>query len=101
MKEGLRKGQLVVWAILTFGLAWGLFAYVMPIFNRAKMSSDAQRAFPLLMVPFLVQVAWFVAGAAYASFRKKREVVLGILLGFGLEFLALAGLIIYSASSHY
>jgi len=73
----------------------------MPVVNRAKSSSDPSRGFAMLLLPFLAQMVWFAGGAIYSSRSKRREPVLGILLGFGLEFLALVFLIIFSASSHY
>jgi hypothetical protein len=42
---------------------------------------------------------WFVVGAIYSARLKKREPVLGILLGFAVEGVAL--LILISASAHY
>jgi hypothetical protein len=48
---------------------------------------------------FVIQVLWFVVGAIYSARLKKREPVLGILLGFAVEGVAL--LILISASAHY
>lgn len=97
----MRKGQLAVWGILTFALAWGLFAFALAVSNRAKSSGDLTRATGFLLVPFLGQLLWFAAGTIYSSRSKRREPVLGILLGFGLEFVALIVLVVFSASSHY
>lgn len=97
----MRKGLLAVWAIVTFVLAWGAFALTMPVYNRAKVSEDAARAFRFLVLPFVVQIIWFAGGAVYSLRTRRREPVIGILLGFGLELLVLLGLILFSASSHY
>jgi hypothetical protein len=96
----LRKGQLAIWAIITLGLGWGLFVFAMPLFELLTRSDDASAPI-FLMLPFVVQILWFVGGAVYSSRSKRREPLMGILLGFGLEFVALFGLIIFSASSHY
>ena len=96
----MRKRQLAIWAIITLGLGWGLFAFTMPVFNRAKGSGDPSAPM-LLMMPFFVQMLWLIGGAAYASRSKRREPLMGILLGFGLQFVALLGLILFSASFHY
>lgn len=101
MEEGLRKGRLGLWAALTFALAWGLFATATPISNRAKSSGDIARGFSLLLLPFFVQMLWFAGAAFYSSLSKRREPILGTLLGFGFEFLALIILVIFSAASHY
>lgn len=97
----LRKKPLVIWAILTFALAWGVFAVLMLIHNRAKQSGDAGRASSLLLLPLFIQALWFTGGAIYSSRSKRREPVLGILLGFAVELLALVVLIIFAASAHY
>ena len=96
----MRKTHLALWAALTFALAWGLFAIALPIFNRAKQSGDP-RTFGLLMLPFFVQMLWFGGGLFYSSRSKRREPIVGILLGFGAEFLVLLVLVVFSASAHY
>ena len=96
----MRKGQVAVFAIVTFVLAVLLFSIVMPIFNRVKMD-DMSKAYFFLFIPFGMQLLWFGAGAVYSVRRKHREVVLGILWGFALEFAALVVLIVISASAHY
>ncbi|HET9409275.1 MAG TPA: hypothetical protein VFO39_18685 [Candidatus Sulfotelmatobacter sp.] len=97
----MRKKQLAIWAALTFGLAWGLFAIVMPIYNRKKVLDPMGYASVFLVTPFVVQILWFAAVGVYSARRKTREPVVGILLGFGLELLALVILIVISASAHY
>jgi|SRR5215472_13258542 len=97
----MRKGQVAVWAIITFALAWGLFAIVMPLFNREKSVGTLGRAYTFLLIPIVVQALWFVCGIAYSTWQKRREAITGILLGFALEFVAFVVLIIISASAHY
>jgi len=43
----------------------------------------------LLLVPFAIQISWFAGGAIYSARVKKSEPVIGILLGFAVEGLAL------------
>ena len=98
--ERVHKGQLAIWAILTFSLSFCLFAVAMPIYNREKIvGSTIAPAF--LLAPFAIQVLWFAGGAIYSARRKKREPVIGMLLGFAVEGLALMILILISASAHY
>lgn len=97
----MRKGQLVLWAALTFAVGWVSYALAMPAFNRAKVSSDPVRAFEFVLLPLFVQILWLGAAAAYSSRSKRREPILGTLLGFGLEFLALVILVVFSASSRH
>ena len=101
LKKPIRKGQVTIWAIMTFALAWGLFAAVMPLFNREKTPGALGRAYSLLLIPDFVQVVWFAAGAAYSAWRKRLEAIVGILVGFGIECAVLAVLILISASVHY
>ena len=101
LKKPIRKGQVTIRAIMTFALAWGLFAAVMPLFNREKASGALGCAYSLLLIPVFVQVIWFAAGAAYSAWRKRREAIVGILVGFGIECAVLAVLILISASVHY
>ena len=96
----MRKGQIAIFAIVTFVLAVLLFSIVMPIFNRVK-NDDMSKAYSFLSIPFGMQLLWFAAGAIYSARSKHREVVFGILWGFALEFCALVMLIIVSASAHY
>lgn len=97
----VRKGQVAIWATLTFGLAWGLFAIALPIYNRRKTLNPVGSAPVFLLLPFLVQMLW-VAGAGICSARRKRrEPIMGVLLGFGLEFIALIVPIVISAFAHY
>lgn len=97
----MRKTELAIWTVLTAVLAWGAFAFTMPAFNAAKGSGETRRAYELLLFPLSIQLLWF-AGAAFFSFRsKRREPILGTLLGVGLELAALMILLIFSASSHY
>ena len=101
LKKPIRKGQVTIWAIMTFALAWGLFATLMPSFNREKAPGALGRACSLLLIPVFVQVIWFAAGAAYSASRKRLEAIVGILVGFGIECAVLAVLILISASVHY
>jgi hypothetical protein len=101
MEEYLRKGQVATWAILTFALAWGLFALAMPIYNRKKLLDPLGHASAFLLMPFVVQILWLAGAGIFSARRKSREPIVGILLGFGLEFLALVVLIVISASAHY
>lgn len=96
----MHKGQVAIWAILTFSLLLCVFAVAMPIYNREKMvQSTIAPAF--LLAPFVIQVLWFAGGAIYSARLKKREPVIGILLGLAVEGLALMILILISASAHY
>ena len=97
----MSKAKIAVWAVLTFGFAWLLFALVMPVYNRANNTGDMGRAYSYLLIPFAAQGLLLAAGALYSLRRKRREVVTGILCGFGLELAALTVLIIISASAHY
>ncbi len=97
----MRKGQIAVWAVATFAFAWLLFALVMPVFNRVKDTGDLAHAYSFLLIPFAAQAVLLAAGAIYSLRSKRREVVTGILCGFGLEFAALFILIIIVASAHY
>ena len=97
----MSKGLIAVWAVATFGFAWLLFALVMPLYNAANNTGDMGRAYSYLLIPIVAQAILLAAGALYSSRRKHREVVTGILCGFGLEFGALVVLIIISASAHY
>ncbi|HKD05642.1 MAG TPA: hypothetical protein VKB79_07055 [Bryobacteraceae bacterium] len=101
LKKPIRKGQVTIRAIMTFALAWGLFAGVMPLSNREKAPGALGRACSLLLIPVFVQVIWFAAGAAYSASRKRLEAIVGILVGFGIECAVLAVLILISASVHY
>jgi tetrahydromethanopterin S-methyltransferase subunit B len=96
----MRKGQIAIFAIVTFVLAVLLFSIVMPIFNRVK-NDDMSKAYSFLFIPFGLQLVWFGAGAVYSARSKHREMVFGILWGFALEFAALVVLILFSASAHY
>jgi len=100
-KEAYSKRQVTIRAIMTFALAWGLFAGVMPLSNREKAPGALGRACSLLLIPVFVQVIWFAAGAAYSASRKRLEAIVGILVGFGIECAVLAVLILISASVHY
>ena len=97
----MRKKQVAIWATLTFVMAWGIFAAALPIYNRKKLLSPVGHASVFLLLPFLVQILWFAAVGIYSARRKRREPIAGVLLGFGLEFLALVVLIVISASAHY
>jgi hypothetical protein len=97
----LRKGQVAIWAILTCALAWGLFALAMPIYNRKKLMGLEGHASVFLLMPFILQMLWLAGAGIFSVRRKRREPIVGILLGFGLEFLALVVLIVISASAHY
>jgi len=99
-RTGVHKGQVAIWAILTFSLSFCLFAIAMPIFNREKIVGS-MIAPAVLLAPFAIQVLWFAGGAIYSARLKKREPVIGILLGFAVEALALMILILISASAHY
>ena len=101
LKKPIRKGQVTIRAIMTFALAWGLFAGLMPLSNREKAPGALGRACSLLLIPVFVQVIWFAAGAAYSASRKRLEAIVGILVGFGIECAVLAVLILISASVHY
>ena len=101
LKKPIRKGQVTIRAIMTFALAWGLFAGVMPLSNREKASGALGRMYSFLLIPVFVQVIWFAAGAAYSAWRKRREAIVGISVGFGVECVVLAVLILISASVHY
>lgn len=101
MGEEVRKGQVVIWATLTFGLAWGLFALAMPIYNRKKVLGPAGQASVFLLMPVVLQILWFAAAAILSARRKRWEPIVGIALGFALEFLALGVLILISSSAHY
>ena len=79
----------------------GLFALAMPIYNRKKLLGPADHASMVLLMPFVLQILWFAAAGIFSARRKSREPIVGILLGFGLEFLALVVLIVISASAHY
>jgi hypothetical protein len=96
----MRKGQVAIFAILTFVLGLLVFSIVMPVFNRIK-SDDTSKAYSLLFIPFGIQLIWFAVGAIYSARSKHREVVSGILWGSALEFAALIVLIVISASAHY
>ena len=96
----MRKGQVAIFAIITFVLAILLFSIAMPIFNRVK-NDDLSKAYPFLFMPFGIQLVWFGAGAIYSARSKHREVIFGILWGFALELAALVVLIVISASAHY
>lgn len=95
------KLRIIIPALITFGLGWGLTAAVLPAFNRAKNTGELTDAYKLLMIPLVAQILWFGAGLLYGSLRKRREIVLGILLGFGLEFLALIVMVLIASSAHY
>ena len=97
----MSKVKIAFWAVLTFGFAWLLFALVMPIYNRANNTGDMGRAYSFLLIPFAAQGVLLAGGALYSFRWKRREVVTGILCGFGLELAALAVLIIITASAHY
>lgn len=97
----MRKTEVSVWALATFGFAWLLFALVMPVFNRVKDSGEIGRAYSFLLIPLLAQALLLTGGGLYSLRRKRREVVTGILCGFGLELAAITVLIIISASAHY
>ena len=79
----MRKGIIAVWAVATFGFAWLLFALVMPVFNEAQSTGRLARAYAWLLIPFAAQGILLAGGALYSSWRKRREVVTGILWGFG------------------
>jgi ABC-type transport system involved in multi-copper enzyme maturation permease subunit len=100
-EKPMRKGQMAVWAVATFALAWVLFALAMPHYNRANNTGDMGRAYGFLLIPVAVQFVLLACGAIYSTRRKHPEVVFGILFGFGLEFAALFVLIIISATAHY
>ena len=95
------KLRIIVPALITFALGWGLTAAVMPAFNRAKVTGELTDAYKLLLVPLVAQILWFAAGLLYGSLRKQREIVLGIFLGFGLEFVALIVMVLLTSSAHY
>ncbi len=97
----MRKAEIAVWAIITFALGWGLFAVVMPFYNRENNIGAMGRAYRFLLIPIVVQVIWFAGGAMYSTWRKRREAIVGILLGFALEIAAIVILILISASAHY
>jgi hypothetical protein len=82
----MRKGQVAIFAIVTFVLAVLVFSIVMPVFNRVK-NDDISKAYSFLCIPFGIQLIWFAAGAIYSARSKHREVV----------FM----LIVISASAHY
>jgi hypothetical protein len=101
MEEYLRKVRVAIWAILTFALAWGLFAVTMSIYNRKKLLGPEGNASVFLLTPLVVQILCFAAVSIFSVRRKRREPIVGILLGFGFEFLALVVLIVISSSAHY
>jgi hypothetical protein len=87
---------------MTFALAWGLFAIVMPIFNRAKSSSTPGYGYGYLLIPIAAQIIWLFGAMIVSGPRNRREATIGILAGFGLELAALALLIVIMAAlSHY
>jgi hypothetical protein len=96
----MRKGQVAIFAIITFVLSVLLFSIFMPIFNRVK-NEDMSKAYSFLLIPVGLQIVWFGAGTVYSARRKHREIVSGILWGFALEGAALIMLIVISASAHY
>lgn len=96
----MHKGQVAIWAILTFSLSFVLFQVAVPIYNREKMVGSTI-ALVFLLAPFGIQLLWFAGGALYSARQKKREPVIGILLAFAVEGLALMILILISASAHY
>ncbi len=97
----MHKAQVALFAVVTFVSACLLFASVMPVFNRIKDTGDLVRAYQFLFIPFAVQIVWFIAGAVYSARRNHREVVIGILCGFGLEVVALVVMIAISATAHF
>ncbi|HEX5235012.1 MAG TPA: hypothetical protein VFW25_06735 [Silvibacterium sp.] len=52
--KNLRKQQVAMWATVTFGLAWGFFAFAMPIYNRRKVLDPQGYASVFLLLPFRV-----------------------------------------------
>jgi hypothetical protein len=100
LEKHMRKGQVAIFAIVTFVLSVLLFSIVMPVFNRVK-SDNMSKAYSFLLIPFGIQLVWFAAGAVYSVRSKHREVVFGILWGFALEFASLVVLIVISASAHF
>ena len=100
LKEDVRNTRVVVWAVLTFGLAWGLFAAMMPLYNREKNAGAMGRASAFLFMPIAAQVLWFLAGAAFSG-NRRREAIRGILLGFAAEGVTLIVLVLISALAHY
>jgi hypothetical protein len=95
------KLRILIPALITFGLGWGLTAAVMPAFNRAKITGELTDAYKLLMIPLMAQILWFGAGLLYGSMRKQREIVLGIFIGFGVEFVVLIVMALVASSAHY
>jgi hypothetical protein len=98
--DTMRKGLVAIWTILTFALGFGMFAFAMPLFNRMK-SDGLAKAYTFLLFPVLFQVVWCTAGAIHSRKSRRREVIVGMLVGVGLEFAALVILILISASAHY
>ena len=92
---------MVVWAILTIGLAWTIFEIAPLVYSRTNAPESLSRGPGMLFVPTLVQTIWCIGGAIYSTLQKRREVILGILTGFAVEAAALIVLVLISASAHY
>jgi hypothetical protein len=73
LKKLIQKGQVTLWAIMTFAFAWGLFAAEMPLFKPENAPGALGRAYSLLLISVLAQVIWFAAGAAYSARRKRQK----------------------------
>lgn len=100
-KGDTRAKVMVVSAILTVILAWTTFQVAQLIYQRTNAPESLSRGPGMLLIPMLIQVGWWIAGTIYSRSQKRREVLTGILVGFGLEAAALITLVLISASAHY
>jgi hypothetical protein len=83
-------------------LGWGAFAFGLRLFNATKARDETTEALPLLLLlPFLIQIVWFSGAAFFSHWSKRREPILGILLGFGIEIVLVLLLVVFASSAHY
>jgi hypothetical protein len=74
LKKPIHKGQVTIWATITFALAWGIFAEVMLFFNREKDTGSLGRAYSPLLIPMLFKSyrSWQVLHIRLGASAGKR-----------------------------
>src|SRR5690348_1521707 len=96
------KRQVVIWAVITLVLAALLFTSGFQIAGRLQ-AHDYSVPYRALVFPIAVmaQVLWLGLGIYLATARRHKQVLVGMLWGFGCETVVLLGLILHAASAHF
>ena len=98
----MQNRQIVVWAVITLALAGLLFIVGFQIAGRLQVQ-DYSVPFRAMVLPVvaMAQVLWLALGIYFATVRKRKRVLIGMLWGFGCEAVAIFALVLYAASAHY